>query len=142
MNMKRNGYVVEDSVASNFVKEQNFYNLDKDFVVGEEDNVIYNIIDAATLNDLKNDESIDSGILVFKDSREDDVFYNDGEYGKLYEWIVKNAKYNIYNDEIIDKIKKQFDDESLLQVVIAANESADDKNIEEKIFALLEEMVE
>ena len=55
MNMKRNGYVVEDSVASNFVKEQNFYNLDKDFVVGEEDNVIYNIIDAATLNDLKND---------------------------------------------------------------------------------------
>ena len=93
MNMKRNGYVVEDSVASNFVKEQNFYNLDKDFVVGEEDNVIYNIIDAATLNDLKNDESIDSGILVFKDSREDDVFYNDGEYGKLYEWIVKNAKY-------------------------------------------------
>lgn len=138
--MKRKGYVIEDSVSSNFVKEQNFYNLDEEFVVGEEDKVVYNIIDASSLEDLKKDESIDSGILVFKDSTDNNVFYNYAEYGDLLNWVRRNIEYNIYDDDIISKIRENLDEEKLLQVVIAANESTDDNNIEEKIFTLLENM--
>jgi len=139
--MKRNGYVIKDSVSSNFVKEQNFYNLNEEFVVGEEDKVVYNIIDASTLEDLKKDESIEAGILVFKDSTDNNVFYNYADYGNLEEWIRRNIEFNIYDDETISKIRENLDEENLLQVVVAANESIDDNNIEEKIFTLLENMV-
>ena len=138
--MKRNGYVIEDSVSSNFVKEQNFYNLNEEFVVGEEDKVVYNIIDASSLEDLKKDESIDSDILVFKDSTDNNVFYNYSDYGNLVEWIRKNIEFNLYDDEKIKKIRENLDEENLLQVVVAANESTNDSDVEEKIFALLENM--
>lgn len=140
--MKRNGYVIEDSVSSNFIKEQNFYNLDEDFVVGEEDKVVYNIIDASSLEDLKKDETIDSGILVFKDSTDNNVFYNYADYGNLEEWIRRNIKFNIYDDEKIKKIRKNLDDEKLFKIVVDANKSTNDSDVEEKIFALLENMIE
>lgn len=140
--MKRNGYVVEDSVSSNFIKEQNFYNLDEEFVVGEEDKVVYNIIDASSLEDLKKDETIDSGILVFKDSTDNNVFYNYADYGNLEEWIRRNIKFNIYDDEKIKKIRKNLDDEKLFKIVVDANKSTNDSDVEEKIFALLENMLE
>ena len=140
--MKRNGYVIEDSVSSNFVKEQNFYNLDEDFVVGEEDKVVYNIIDASTLEDLKKDKSIEAGILVFKDSTDNNVFYNYADYGNLEEWIRRNIEFNIYDDEKIKKIRKNLDDEKLFKIVVDANKSTNDSDVEEKIFALLENMLE
>ncbi len=140
--MKRNGYVIEDSVSSNFIKEQNFYNLDEEFVVGEEDKVVYNIIDASSLEDLKKDETIDSGILVFKDSTDNNVFYNYADYGNLEEWIRRNIKFNIYDDEKIKKIRKNLDDEKLFKIVVDANKSTNDSDVEEKIFALLENMLE
>lgn len=140
--MKRNGYVIEDSVSSNFIKEQNFYNLDEEFVVGEEDKVVYNIIDASSLEDLKKDETIDSGILVFKDSTDNNVFYNYADYGNLEEWIRRNIKFNIYDDEKIKKIRKNLDDEKLFKIVVDANKSTNDSDVEEKIFALLENMIE
>ena len=140
--MKRNGYVIEDSVSSNFIKEQNFYNLDEEFVVGEEDKVVYNIIDASSLEDLKKDETIDFGILVFKDSTDNNVFYNYADYGNLEEWIRRNIKFNIYDDEKIKKIRKNLDDEKLFKIVVDANKSTNDSDVEEKIFALLENMLE
>ena len=140
--MKRNGYVIEDSVSSNFIKEQNFYNLDEEFVVGEEDKVVYNIIDASSLEDLKKDETIDSGILVFKDSTDNNVFYNYADYGTLEEWLRRNIKFNIYDDEKIKKIRKNLDDEKLFKIVVDANKSTNDSDVEEKIFALLENMIE
>ena len=134
--------VIEDSVSSNFIKEQKFYNLDEEFVVGEEDKVVYNIIDASSLEDLKKDETIDSGILVFKDSTDNNVFYNYADYGNLEEWIRRNIKFNIYDDEKIKKIRKNLDDEKLFKIVVDANKSTNDSDVEEKIFALLENMLE